>query len=139
MELTGGRYRSGAEISTNAMRSPGSGTGRSHRAAEVDALKAALGVTREAASGSVGLKVGLIARRDADLYVHLSDKASVWDTCGPEAILRAAGGRFTDLAGEPLRYDGRIRAARGMLACNAAAFDAVAPAVRAAAQRAGLV
>ena len=112
---------------------------RSHRAAEVDALKAALGLTREAASGSVGLKVGLIARRDADLYVHLSDKASVWDTCGPEAILRAAGGRFTDLAGEPLRYDGRVRAARGMLACNAAAFDAVAPAVHAAAQRAGLV
>jgi len=112
---------------------------RSHRSTEMDALKQTLGITREQASGSVGLKVGLIARRDADLYVHLSDKAGVWDTCGPEAILRAAGGRFTDLAGEPLRYEGSVRAGRGILACNAAAFDAVLPAVRAAAHEAGIV
>ena len=112
---------------------------RSHRSAELDAMKRTLGITHEQASGSVGLKVGLIARREADLYVHLSDKAGVWDTCGPEAILRAAGGRFTDLAGETLRYEGGTRAGRGILACNAAAFDAVLPAVRHAARDAGLL
>lgn len=112
---------------------------RSHRSVHMDALKQTLGVTREQSSGSVGLKVGLIARRAADLYVHLSDKAGTWDTCGPEAILRAAGGRFTDLAGEALRYDGGAHAGRGILACNAAAFDTVLPAVRSAARAAGLV
>jgi len=42
-----------------------------------------------------------------------------WDTCAPEAILRAAGGVLTDLCGEPLRYDdaelGRLR---GLVASN---------------------
>lgn len=112
---------------------------RSHRSAQMDTLKQTLGISSERPSGSVGLKVGLIARREADLYVHLSDKAGVWDTCGPEAILRAAGGRFTDLAGEALRYEGSTRAGRGILACNAAAFDAVLPAVRAAARESGLL
>lgn len=112
---------------------------RSHRSAQMDALKQTLGITSEQPSGSVGLKVGLIARREADFYVHLSDKAGAWDTCGPEAILRAAGGRFTDLAGDALRYEGNVRASRGILACNAAAFDAVLPAVRAAGRSAGLL
>jgi 3'(2'), 5'-bisphosphate nucleotidase len=112
---------------------------RSHRSPQMDALKQTLGITSERPSGSVGLKVGLIARREADFYVHLSDKAGAWDTCGPEAILRAAGGRFTDLAGDPVRYDGNMRASRGILACNAAAFDAVLPAVRTAARAVGLV
>jgi 3'(2'), 5'-bisphosphate nucleotidase len=112
---------------------------RSHRSAAIDALRARLGIESERPSGSVGLKIGLVAERQADLYVHLSDKASVWDTCGPEAILRAAGGRFTDLDGAPFVYAGQVRAARGILACSAAAFDAVLPAVREAARGAGLL
>ena len=49
-----------------------------------------LGARQEMPSGSVGVKVGLIAERSADLYVHVSDKSSLWDACGPEAILAAA-------------------------------------------------
>ena len=30
---------------------------------------------------------------------------SLWDTCAPEAVLRAAGGRCTDLFGAPLVHD----------------------------------
>lgn len=104
---------------------------RSHRSAATDRVRAALGITSEKPSGSVGLKVGLLATRDADLYVHLSDKSHTWDACAPEAILVAAGGRFTGLDGEPLVYGvGESRNRRGILACNAAAFDAVLPAVR---------
>lgn len=114
---------------------------RSHRSGSIDRLVERLGIRNEAKSGSVGLKVGLIAEQQADLYVHVSDKSSAWDACGPEAILRAAGGRFTDLAGDPYCYGAGedLRNRRGILACNTAAFDAVLPVVRDIAAEAGLV
>jgi 3'-phosphoadenosine 5'-phosphosulfate (PAPS) 3'-phosphatase len=31
----------------------------------------------------------------------------LWDTCAPEAILRAVGGKVTDIFGSPLEYSGR--------------------------------
>jgi 3'(2'), 5'-bisphosphate nucleotidase len=111
---------------------------RSHRSSKTDAVVQRLGITAERPSGSVGLKVGCIVTREADLYVHISDRSSKWDACGPEAILRAAGGRFTDLLGRPMDYRERdLRNASGILACNSAAFDAVLPAVSAVAREAG--
>jgi 3'(2'), 5'-bisphosphate nucleotidase len=113
---------------------------RSHRNKAVRKVVHALGITQEAHTGSVGLKVGLIAEQAADLYVHISDKSSAWDACGPEAILRAAGGRFTDLAGDPYHYGGTdMRNRGGILACNEAAYDAVLPVARAAARSRGLI
>lgn len=109
---------------------------RSHRPKATNELMQRLGIERELSSGSVGLKVGHIALRNADLYVHMSDKSSAWDTCGPEAVLIAAGGRFTDLAGDPIKYGvADVRTRRGILACNAAAFAAVLPVVRELATR----
>ncbi len=113
---------------------------RSHRNRAVGGVVTELGVTQETTSGSVGLKAGLIAEQKADLYVHIADKSSLWDACGPEAVLKAAGGRFTDLAGNPYRYGGAdMRNRRGILACNAAAYDAVLPVARDAARAAGLI
>lgn len=113
---------------------------RSHRSAGTDAAMQRLGIHREMPSGSVGLKVGLIAEQSADIYIHMSDKSCAWDACGPEAILRAAGGRFSDLGGEPLRYGGSdLRNLRGLLACNATAYDAVLPILREVATEAGLL
>jgi 3'(2'), 5'-bisphosphate nucleotidase len=113
---------------------------RSHRPKSTTELTNRLGIMRESISGSVGLKIGLIAEQRADLYVHVSDKSSAWDTCGPEAILVAAGGRFTDLAGDPFVYGKPdLRTRRGILACNAAAFDAVLPVVRELAIRDGFL
>lgn len=113
---------------------------RSHRGEPIDEVMATLGITRETKSGSVGLKAGLIAERRADLYVHMSNKSSQWDACGPEAVLKAAGGRFTDLDGNDYRYGGAdMRNSRGILACNAAAYDAVLPIVREVARGVGLV
>lgn len=103
---------------------------RSHRPKSTETLTRTLGITKESVSGSVGLKVGLIAQQQADLYVHVSDKASAWDACGPEAVLRAAGGRFTDLLGQPFVYGTtELRTTRGILACNQAAFASVLPTV----------
>jgi 3'(2'), 5'-bisphosphate nucleotidase len=113
---------------------------RSHRPSNIEQLMSKLGITEESPSGSVGLKIGHIAERTADLYVHLSNRSSRWDACAPEAILHAAGGRFTDVLGRPFDYTSpEIANTHGILACNAAAFDAVLPAVREIAQSSGFV
>jgi 3'(2'), 5'-bisphosphate nucleotidase len=113
---------------------------RSHRNSAVAEVIARLGIRQETASGSVGLKTGLIAEQGADVYVHISDRSSMWDACGPEAILKAAGGRFTDLEGNRYHYGGTdMRNRKGILACNAAAYDAVLPVAREAARYMGLL
>lgn len=69
---------------------------RSHPDALVVRMQETLGVTDVRPSGSVGVKCGLIARGERDLYVHPVPYLKEWDTCAPEAILRAAGGDVTD-------------------------------------------
>jgi 3'(2'), 5'-bisphosphate nucleotidase len=99
---------------------------RSHRPAGTDELKAALGLTEEVACGSVGLKVGLIGERAADLYVHFSDKTHAWDACAPDAILRAAGGTFVDLTGRSIEYTGAdVQNRKGLLATNRKSYEKV--------------
>lgn len=113
---------------------------RSHRSATTQKLVDKLGIQNEFPSGSVGLKVGLLGERKADLYVHFSDRTSAWDACAPDAILRAAGGTFVDLAGRQLEYTGtELKNKRGILACNRKGFESVAPAVLEVAKEAGLV
>jgi 3'(2'), 5'-bisphosphate nucleotidase len=99
----------------------------SHRTEAIDRVRAALGVRDEMNVGSVGLKLALIAQGDRDLYVNPASRSSLWDSCGPEAILVAAGGRLTDLAGAPLDYTGRTSLAneRGLVASNGVVHDEV--------------
>lgn len=78
---------------------------KSSRSRKIDRVKSALGITDELNIGSVGLKLALIALGERDLYVNPSPRCKTWDTCAPEALLVAAGGRITDVFGEPLRYD----------------------------------
>jgi 3'(2'), 5'-bisphosphate nucleotidase len=77
---------------------------RSHPAERLRRLEGQLGEFEPVVSGSVGVKCALIAAGSADLYVHPVPYLKEWDTCAPEALLRAAGGRVTDCAGEPLSY-----------------------------------
>jgi 3'(2'), 5'-bisphosphate nucleotidase len=99
---------------------------RSHRGPRMDRVVRAFGFKDEMRRGSVGVKVGLIAEQLADLYLHLSPSTKQWDTCGPEAILAEAGGRLTDLFGQPLRYNGRrIDNRNGIAATNGAAHNMV--------------
>jgi len=105
---------------------------RSHRPAIVGPLGEKLGVGKIVPCGSVGVKVARVAGAQADLYVHGGSGAKLWDTCGPEAILRAAGGRFSDLDGAPIDYArGSLRLENGLVATNARLFDAVIEAVAA--------
>jgi len=99
---------------------------RSHPSPRMGRIVSAFGFKDEMRRGSVGVKVGLIAEQQADLYIHLSPSTKQWDTCAPEAILAEAGGRLTDLFGQPLRYNGlRIDNRNGIVATNGAAHDMV--------------
>lgn len=40
----------------------------------------------------------------ADVYVFATKGTKRWDTCAPEALLRAAGGELTDTKGRPYQY-----------------------------------
>jgi 3'(2'), 5'-bisphosphate nucleotidase len=92
---------------------------KTHRTPRVDAVKRALGVTDELNVGSVGLKIGLVSEGSRDLYVYTGGRTKIWDTCGPEAILRGAGGTITDLDGKPLVYDRpELYNRRGIVASN---------------------
>jgi len=99
---------------------------RSHPSPRMGRIVSAFGFKDEMRRGSVGVKVGLIAEQQADLYIHLSPSTKQWDTCAPEVILAEAGGRLTDLFGQPLRYNGlRIDNRNGIVATNGAAHDMV--------------
>lgn len=50
------------------------------------------------------LKSCLVAEGTADLYPRLGP-TSEWDTAAAQAVVEAAGGHVTDLAGAPLRYN----------------------------------
>lgn len=52
---------------------------------------------------SVGIKVGYLVRRLADVYVN-HHPVHFWDTCAPGVILAEAGGRMTQWDGSPLAY-----------------------------------
>lgn len=40
----------------------------------------------------------------ASIYVFASPGCKKWDTCAPEAILNAAGGKLTDILGNYYKY-----------------------------------
>jgi len=118
-----------ARMSVSSQTQPGEmilASSRSHRSPRMERVVSEFGFKKEMRRGSVGVKIGLIAERMADLYLHLSPRTKQWDTCGPEAILAEAGGRLTDLFGQPLRYNGaRIDNQNGIVATNGAAHDMV--------------
>src|ERR1043165_4940023 len=99
---------------------------RSHRGPRMETLVEALGVRAEVRSHSVGIKVGLLVERQADLYIHLSPKTKQWDTCAPEAVLTEAGGRMTDVFGGPMLYNTPdVLNRNGLVASNGAAHEEV--------------
>src|SRR5499426_1092875 len=100
---------------------------RSHRSARVEAIRERLKIKNVIRMGSVGLKVGAVCEGHAHLYIHTGSRTHLWDTCGPEAILREAGGRMTDIFNNPLNYGGReLRNPNGLIASNGVVHDRAA-------------
>ncbi len=53
---------------------------------------------------SAGLKLALVARGEADLYLNTYDAFHDWDICAGHILVTEAGGRVTGIRGEALRY-----------------------------------
>ena len=99
---------------------------RSHRSPKMTSLVDYFGFKGEIPHGSVGLKIGLLARQQADLYIHLSPRTKFWDTCAPQIILEEAGGKLTDLFGREIIYNIQdVQNYNGVLATNGTAHETV--------------
>lgn len=77
---------------------------KSHKSRLNAAILEALQPQEVLSLGSAGLKGAAVADGRADIYLAPEFAGSRWDTCAPEAIISALGGRFTDAWGEPLDY-----------------------------------
>ena len=103
---------------------------RSHHSPTIDVVCRRLQITRSIRSGSIGLKVGMICEGHTHLYLDMSGRTSLWDTCAPAALLHESGGRMTDLKGMQLRYDTlELRHLNGIIASNGTIHDRVVEAV----------
>ncbi|XP_037091967.1 3'(2'),5'-bisphosphate nucleotidase 1-like isoform X2 [Pollicipes pollicipes] len=99
-------------------------TTRSHSTGLVQAALQALQPDQVVPVGGAGHKVLLLLEGRAHAYVFASPGCKKWDTCAPEAILSAVGGRLTDMHGDELRYDAAVQR------LNSAGVLATAPGVQ---------
>lgn len=75
---------------------------RSHRDTDTDAFLVEQGITQTISAGS-SLKFCLVAEGEADVYPRFAPTME-WDTAAGHAVLRAAGGKVSTRAGDPLLY-----------------------------------
>ncbi|XP_039981209.1 3'(2'),5'-bisphosphate nucleotidase 1 isoform X4 [Xiphias gladius] len=59
--------------------------------------------------GGAGNKIIQLVEGKASAYVFASPGCKKWDTCAPEAILHAVGGKLTDMHGNAYRYDANVK------------------------------
>jgi 3'(2'), 5'-bisphosphate nucleotidase len=53
---------------------------------------------------SAGIKLGLVARGEADIYLNTYLAFHDWDICAGHILVDEAGGKVTGLGGQPLHY-----------------------------------
>ncbi|XP_037393662.1 3'(2'),5'-bisphosphate nucleotidase 1 isoform X1 [Pygocentrus nattereri] len=59
--------------------------------------------------GGAGNKIIQLVEGKASAYVFASPGCKKWDTCAPEAILHAVGGKLTDMHGNAYCYDAGVK------------------------------
>lgn len=92
---------------------------RSHRGPMLEEQAKKLGVRVLTPRGGAGVKASRVACGESDVYFQPGRAGKRWDACAPEAIVRAAGGVFTDEDGEPIDYAReRLENAHGLVAAN---------------------
>ncbi|XP_075060375.1 3'(2'),5'-bisphosphate nucleotidase 1 [Mixophyes fleayi] len=79
-------------------------TTRSHSSKLVNDCIAAISPDKVVRVGGAGNKIIQLIEGQASAYVFASPGCKKWDTCAPEAILHAAGGKLTDIHGNPFEY-----------------------------------
>ncbi|XP_071504385.1 LOW QUALITY PROTEIN: 3'(2'),5'-bisphosphate nucleotidase 1-like [Diadema antillarum] len=84
-------------------------TTRSHGTKAVQETIDAMCPTEVLRVGGAGHKVLLCLEGRASAYIFASPGCKKWDTCAPEALLKAAGGKLRMLHGNRYRYDKDIK------------------------------
>ncbi|MEA2092564.1 MAG: 3'(2'),5'-bisphosphate nucleotidase CysQ [Patescibacteria group bacterium] len=59
-------------------------------------------------TGSIGVKMSLIAEGKADIYITTTDKTFLWDVCSADIILQEAGGMITDINEKQFSYKNNL-------------------------------
>ncbi len=104
---------------------------RTHRSPLLGQALDLLAPKRVVSLGSAGLKGVAVARGEADVYMAPERAGSLWDACAPDAIVRAAGGIYTDAFGHPIDYRAeRVENERGIVAANPTLHDRVVTRLR---------
>ena len=83
-----------ATLTQSHSRKPGT------RSKQVQALSPA----RIVESYSAGIKLALVARGEADLYLNTYEAFHDWDICAGHVLVQEAGGKVTGIGGQELRY-----------------------------------
>lgn len=97
----------------------------------------AVGITQDSLRMDSQAKYGAVARGEAVLYLRLPSKLSpdyrekVWDHAAGTLIVEEAGGKVTDMTGQPLDFanDRRMRNNRGVVVSNRTIHSAVIEAI----------
>ncbi|XP_068618881.1 3'(2'),5'-bisphosphate nucleotidase 1 isoform X1 [Battus philenor] len=79
-------------------------TTRSHSNPVVEKALNVMNANQILRVGGAGYKVLQLLEGIASVYVFASSGCKKWDTCAPEAILSAAGGKLTDIVGNFYKY-----------------------------------
>jgi 3'(2'), 5'-bisphosphate nucleotidase len=94
---------------------------QSHARGAESAVARRLAPARVVETYSAGVKLARVARGEADLYVNSYAAFHDWDICAGELLVREAGGRVTDLRGDPIGYGAAgWKQTQGLLASNGA-------------------
>ncbi len=96
---------------------------RSRRQPSLDEAARELGVGKVTICGSAGVKAVRVAAGEADIYAQPGHAGKLWDSCAPEAVVEAAGGKVSDTLGGAFDYRGELENRRGFLATNARLYD----------------
>ncbi|XP_039281442.1 3'(2'),5'-bisphosphate nucleotidase 1 isoform X2 [Nilaparvata lugens] len=93
-------------------------TTRSHLTPTVQAAVDAMKPDEVLKVGGAGHKVMLLLEGKANAYMYPTKGTKRWDTCAPEAVLHAMGGKLTDMYGNYYSYAGDTNVANldGVLA-----------------------
>ncbi len=99
-------------------------------------ISASLGIQGQPVRLDSQAKYAVVARGEADVYLRLPTRADyrekIWDHAGGVLVVEEAGGKVTDIDGQPLDFThGRELAAnRGVVVTNGALHDDVLRAIR---------
>lgn len=104
---------------------------RSHRSPELEAALDRIAPAEQRAVGSAGVKGIRVAGGDADAYVAIGRAGKRWDACAADALVTAAGGRYTDASGKLFDYRSEsLINADGVISANAGLHAALVEKLR---------